>query len=416
MTSADRSLAARPWLRLTALSLLYMAQGIPWGFMAITLPSYLAGLGHKPEVVAATMSMTSLPYTFKFVWGPIIDSVTIPALGRRRPWIVLAQLMMALTVISMIAVTDFTAGLTALSVMIFVHNVFNSLQDVAVDALAVDLLSERERGRANGFMYGSKYLGGFIGAAGMATVVDWSGLRAALVVQTAFLLGVMLVPLLVRERPATVPVERPSARSVAAGLLEAFRLRSALLGALLAATVMIGTGILQAISTVLFTQELDWDATTYAQVVGTLGLWVGFGGSLLGGFLADPVGPRRLAAIASIVLALCWIAFALGESLWREPIFVYALFVLEPLCQSILSVSLFALFMGMTSLRVAGSQFAAYMALLNLGTVIGLRLVGWMDETLDWNAIYLVAGGIQIATTLVIPFIDPKETRRKLGG
>ena len=416
MTSADRSLASRPWLRLTALSLLYMAQGIPWGFMAITLPTYLADLGHEPAVVAATMSMTSLPYTFKWIWGPIIDSVTIPALGRRRPWIVLAQLMMALTVISMVAVTDLTAGLTALSAMIFVHNVFNSLQDVAVDALAVDLLSERERGRANGFMYGSKYLGGFIGAAGMATVVDWSGLRAALVLQTAFLLAVMLVPLLVRERPATAPVERPSVRSVAAGLVEAFRLRSALLGALLAVTVMIGTGILQAISAVLFTQELDWDATKYAQVVGTLGLWVGFGGSLLGGFLADPVGPRRLAAIASVVLGLSWITFALSESLWRDPIFVYALFVLEPLCQSIVSVSLFALFMGMTSLRVAGSQFAAYMALLNLGTVVGLRLVGWMDESLDWSGIYLMAGGLQIAATAIIPFIDPTETRRKLGN
>ena len=415
MTAPDRSLAARPWLRLTALSLLYLAQGVPWGFMAITLPAYLADLGHEPAVVAAAMGMTVWPYTFKWIWGPIIDSVTIPALGRRRPWILLAQLMMALTVVSMVAVTDLTASLTALSAMIFVHNVFNSLQDVAVDALAVDLLSDKERGRANGFMYGSKYLGGFIGAAGMATVVDWSGLRVALLVQTAFLLGVMMVPLLVRERPASVVVERPSARSVAAGLLQAFRLRSALLGALLAVAVMVGTGILQAISTVLFTQELDWDATKYAQVVGTLGLWVGFGGSLAGGFLADPVGPRRLAAIASIVLGLSWIAFALGESYWREPIFVYTLFVLEPLCQSILSVSLFALFMGMTSLRVAGSQFAAYMALLNLGTVVGLRLVGWMDETFDWSGVYLAAGLIQIAATAIIPFIDPGETRRKLG-
>ena len=44
--------------------------------------------------------------------------------------------------------------------MIFLHNVFNSLQDVSVDALAVDLLPEDERGKANGLMFGSKYLGG----------------------------------------------------------------------------------------------------------------------------------------------------------------------------------------------------------------------------------------------------------------
>lgn len=415
-TAADRSLARRPHLRLFALCALYFAQGIPWGFMAITLPAYLADLGLGTAVVGATMSMTTWPYTFKFVWGPIIDSFTIPALGRRRPWILLAQLMMALTVIAMIAIPDLTAGLTALSAMIFIHNVFNSMQDVAVDALAVDLLDESERGRANGLMYGSKYLGGFIGGAGMATMIDLSGLRSALLLQTGVLLVIMLVPLLLRERPAGETIERPSARRVASGLFEAFRIRSALLGILLAVAVMVGTGILQAASAVLFTQELGWDAARYAQVVGGPGLWVGFAGSVLGGFLADRVGHRRLAAAASIALGLLWVIFALGESWWREETFVYTLFLAEPLCQSVMTVSLFALFMDISSPRVAGSQFTAYMALFNLSTTVGLRLVGWMDESLDYSGIYLVAGGIQIAATAVIPFIDPKETRRKLGG
>ena len=414
-TAADRSLSRRPRLRLFALCALYFAQGVPWGFMAITLPAYLAGRGLGTAVVGATMAMTTWPYTFKFVWGPIIDSFTIPALGRRRPWILLAQLMMALTVIAMIAIPDLTAGLTALSAMIFIHNVFNSMQDVAVDALAVDLLDESERGRANGLMYGSKYLGGFIGGAGMATVIDLSGLRSALVLQTAMLVAIMLVPLLLRERPAGEKVERPSVHKVASGLFEAFRMRSALLGVFLAVAVMVGTGILQAASAVLFTQELDWDPARYAQVVGGPGLWVGFAGSVLGGFLADRVGHRRLAAAASIALGLLWVVFALCEPLWREETFVYTLFLVEPLCQSIMTVSLFALFMDISSPLVAGSQFTAYMALFNLSTTFGLRLAGWMDESLDWSGIYLVAGGLQIAATAIIPFIDPKETRRRLG-
>ncbi|HEU5058155.1 MAG TPA: MFS transporter [Kofleriaceae bacterium] len=413
--AADRSLSRRPLLRLFALCALYFAQGVPWGFMAITLPAYLADRGLGTAVVGATMSMTTWPYTFKFVWGPVIDSFTIPALGRRRPWILLAQLMMALTVIAMIAIPDLTAGLTALSAMIFIHNVFNSMQDVAVDALAVDLLDERERGRANGLMYGSKYLGGFVGGAGMATVIDVAGLRSALVLQTAVLLAIMLVPLLLRERPPSEKIDRPSVHRVASGLIEAFTIRSAAVGVLLAIVMMVGTGILQAASAVLFTQELGWDAADYAQVVGGPGLWVGFGGSVLGGFLADRVGHRRLAASASIMLGLLWVVFALGEPLWRNETFVYSLFLLEPLCQSVMTVSLFALFMDISSPRVAGSQFTAYMALFNLSTTIGLRLVGWMDETLDWSGIYLIGGAIQIAATALIPFIDPGETRRKLG-
>ena len=416
MTSADRSLSGRPHLRLFALCTLYLAQGIPWGFMTITLPAFLADRGLGTAVVGATMSMTTLPYTFKFIWGPLIDSFTIPSLGRRRPWILLAQLMMALTVISMIAIPDLTAGLTALSWMILIHNVFNALQDVSVDALAVDILTDSERGRVNGLMYGSKYLGGFIGGAGMATVIEWSGLRAALILQTAVLLAIMMVPLLVRERAPDAAVVRPSARRVAAGLLAAFRLRSTILGVALAVAIMLSTGILQAVSNVLFTQKLGWDAGEYARIVGGPGLWVGLGGSALGGFLADRVGHRRLAAIASIGLAGVWLLFAASEPLWTERWFVYLLFLAEPLFQSVMIVSLFALFMDISSPLVAGSQFTAYMALFNLSTTIGLRLAGSLDEALDYSGVYALAGAIQIAATVILPFIDPGETRRKLAA
>ena len=415
MSAPDRSLAARPWLRLVALSLLYLAQGIPWGFMAITLPAYLADRGLDTGAFGATMSMTTLPYAFKWAWGPVIDSVTIPALGRRRPWILFAQLMMALTVISMITIPDLTTGLTALSWMILVHNVFNALQDVSVDALAVDLLSEEERGRVNGFMYGSKYLGGFIGAAGMATLIDISGLRSALILQTAILLGIMLVPLLVRERPRGAEVEGPSVVGVVVGLFQAFRLRSALLGALLALVIMVSSGILQAFGTVLFTQKLGWDAGDYSRTVGGFGLWIGFAGAIAGGFAADRVGHRRMAAIASVALGACWLIFAAAEPLWHDVRFVYALFALEPLCQSVLSVSLFALYMRIASPRVAGSQFAAYMALVNVGTTFGLRRAGAFSEAFTDPGVYALAGAIQIAVVAILPFIDPGETRRKLG-
>jgi len=263
-------------------------------------------------------------------------------------------------------------------------------------------------------MYGSKYLGGFIGAAGMATVIEMSELRAALVLQTVALIAIMMVPLLVRERPTGAPVDRPSIRRVAGGLVQAFRIRSAALGVALALAMLLGGGILQAVSAVLFTQDLGWDAGEYARIVGGPGLWVGFGGSVLGGFLADRVGHRRLAAIASISMGLLWLVFAAGQELWDERPFVYTLFMLEPLCQSVMTVSLFALFMDISSPRVAGSQFSAYMALFNVSTTIGLRIAGSISDVVDFRGAYVVAGAVQIAVTAILLFIDPGETRRKL--
>ncbi len=194
---------------------LYCAQGIPWGFMAITLPAYLADRKLDATAIGAALAMTTLPYTFKPIWGPIIDAFPSRRFGRRRPWIVFAQGMMALTVGAMIVIPDLTASLTILTWMIFIHTVFNSMQDVAVDALAVDLLPEDERGRANGLMYASKYGGAVIGGAGMSTMIGAFGLRPALAAQTAMLLAIMMLPLLVRERDGELPPKVPRARWLA---------------------------------------------------------------------------------------------------------------------------------------------------------------------------------------------------------
>ncbi|MEY3023837.1 MAG: hypothetical protein RJA16_663, partial [Planctomycetota bacterium] len=64
--------------------------------------------------------------------------------------------------------------------------------------------------------------------------------------------------------------------------------------------------------------------------------------------------------------------------------------------------------------RVAATQFTAYMALLNLSTTIGLKLAGPLDARLDFATIYLVAGVLQAAVIVVLPFIDPTQARRTL--
>src|SRR5678815_1028881 len=93
--------------------------------------------------------------------------------------------------------------------MVLIHTVFNSLQDVSTDALAVELLDEAERGRANGLMYGCKYAGGIIGGAGLANLIKVTSMNVALVVQTAILMVIMLVPLLVSERSGPPPGRTP---------------------------------------------------------------------------------------------------------------------------------------------------------------------------------------------------------------
>ena len=135
--------------RVSTLCALYFAQGFPWGFMTVALVAFLAEYGITVQQSGELIAMAILPWTFKLLWAPLIDTVNYPAMGRRRPWILFAQLMMAITLITMATSGNLTSDLTYLAWMFFLHNCFASLQDVCTDALAVDILKPKERGKVN---------------------------------------------------------------------------------------------------------------------------------------------------------------------------------------------------------------------------------------------------------------------------
>ncbi len=407
------SLAERRWLRLFTLCVLYVAQGVPFGFMATALPAYIKSAGVADAVVGSALAMTTLPYTFKWIWGPLMDLITIPSLGRRRPWIMFAQLMMAVTVLAILAIPDVTVDVELLAWIILIHSVFNSMQDVAVDALAVDLLDDHERGRANGLMYACKYGGVVIGAGVMPRVIEGYGLTTALVVQTGILLAIMLVPLLVRERQGPPP-DRPRMRDVFHGIAQVATLRSTLFAALLILGLNIGIGTLYIVGIGLYQDELGWEATDYTDLVGGIQPLVGFAASIVGGFLADLIGPKRLTMIASFALGAGWVLFSLARPWWSDDTFIYVVAIWDVACMSVMLVSSYALCMAVAWPRVAATQFAAYMALANMSSTIGYRLGGIAMEYVTYRELYVIAGIVQGSVTLLTLFIDPKESRTKL--
>lgn len=406
------SLADRKWLRLATLVILYVAQGIPWGFMATTIPAYLASRGLDAGAVGVALATTTLPYTFKWVWGPVIDAVQIPRLGRRRPWIVFAQLMMALTVAAMLVIGDLSTNLKLLAWMILLHTVFNALQDVSVDALAVDLLDDDERGRANGLMYGAKYAGGAIGGIGLATVIAKTSLETALVVQAAILLAIMLVPLLVRESD-TPPPPRAKLGDIARSFADVFASRSAAITILVMLTCTFALGIVTVRANVLFTSELGWKPEKYTSLVGGWGLVAGGLSAAAGGFVADYIGPRKLAMIASLSMAAGWLVFSLNDGRWMDESFVYTMSMWETASQAMMSVSLFAVCMQVSFPAIGASQFAAYMALSNFGTTLGYRAAGHLMDV-SASHTWQLAAAMQLVVPALLVFVDPTQTRREL--
>ena len=175
---------------------LYLAQGIPWGFATITLAALLAEQGVDAGTIGNILAAVVLPWSLKFVGGPLVDGIRLPG-GRRRPWILMAQLGMMATLFGLSR--EGLASPDQLTAWLLAHNVFAALQDVATDALAVDVMPDRERGRANGIMYGAKYGGTALGGAGLALLIQDFGWSVGTLVQAGVVGAIGAFPLFLRE-------------------------------------------------------------------------------------------------------------------------------------------------------------------------------------------------------------------------
>ena len=431
------NLTDNPLVRLFTLCILYVAQGIPFGFVTITFAAYLVHLGENELAVGSLIAMSTLPWALKWVWGPMIDRWGASAMGRRRPWILIAQLGMILSIVAMACVPEPQTHLVLFGWLVFVHNVFNSLQDVSVDALAVDLLRESERGRVNGFMYGSKFIGTFLGGACLSWVVFDEGLRPAFILLISMLLVIMLVPLFLTERSgeklfpwskgsATLKASEQSSHNIFQlfGFLKrAFSLQSTLLAGLIGLTIFIAGGILAPIAKVLYIQKLHWEPTEYTNIDGGYGVFLGLAGAIVGGLLSDMFGPKRIATFGCVVLAISYASFGLASPEagiipwfdWHDKNVVIGYILVDTWMGSMISTSLFAMYMTVSWPKVAATQFTAYMAILNLSTTIGYKLSGVVSEAFTLPMIYVGAGILQLVVIGIFPLIDVHQARRVLG-
>jgi subtilisin family serine protease/MFS family permease len=198
-----QSLTENKLRRMVSLCVLYFAQGLPWGFVTVAFASYLSDNGFTPQELGTLFATVALPWTFKWIWGPVIDTLSLPQFGTRRLWILFAQFGMAVSIGTLLLVPDLTNQIDLVIKLMFVHNIFASLQDVSTDALAVDVLRDDEVSKANGYMFASKRGGMIVGGAVLGGFATTIGIKGMLSIQLPMLLLIMVLPLFLYEKPGT---------------------------------------------------------------------------------------------------------------------------------------------------------------------------------------------------------------------
>lgn len=121
--------------RLYAFGIMYLSEGIPYGFATTAMVMFMRMQGLSIEQIGAFVAAVLLPWGFKWVWAPLIDIVKLNRFGGRKAWIMVCTAMMIVTLLIMAAV-DFVANYKTLVWMVILNNIFCATQDVAIDSLA----------------------------------------------------------------------------------------------------------------------------------------------------------------------------------------------------------------------------------------------------------------------------------------
>jgi PAT family beta-lactamase induction signal transducer AmpG len=130
--------------RLLAVTVLGFASGLPLALTGQAMQAWLTADGVDLATIGF-LSLVGLPYTFKFLWAPLMDRFDLPLLGRRRGWLVLTQLALAAALLALSAASP-QESIRVFALLAVTVAFVSASQDVVVDAYRTDLLPARERG------------------------------------------------------------------------------------------------------------------------------------------------------------------------------------------------------------------------------------------------------------------------------
>lgn len=393
MPAPQLALSEHRTLRVTTLFLLYIAQGLPLGLINFALPGWLAQNGASAAAIGALLAMANLPWTFKLAYGVVMDRYAFLAMGRRRPWIIAGQLGMIGTFAVMAVMNPDAADIALVTAFAFALGMGSAIQDVAVDGLAADILPEKEIERVNGVMFGGQMAGIAVGTGLGGTLIAYRGVPTAALALAAILVMILALVVAVRERAGerllpwteghatqrNLDIHLGALWPIIRNVFAAMSQRQILFLMLAFVTALSAPGILNGVKPMFATDVLGWQKDTFTTWSSQAQLLAGLPTALVFGFVAARWGARQAFIFAALMTGLCALVMLALQSQWASPaVFIGFIFATE-IVRAMRLVAGGALAMRLCTPAIAATQFAVFMAVFNLGSVLGGLMLGWLD-------------------------------------
>ena len=337
------------------------------------------------------LTLVGTAYTLKFLWAPLVDRYAPPWLGRRRGWMVLMQVLLALGLLAMGCLSP-GKTLLPLALLAVLVAFCSATQDIAFDAYRSDVLHKEERG-AGAALSVLGYRLAMLVSGGLALILadQWLGWGTTYMLMGGLMLVVALASFWAPEPEVPAQMPRSLRQAVLEPFYDFFRRPEAITILVLIVLYKLGDAFAGALSTTFLIRAAGYTATEVGTVNKLLGLAATIVGALAGGALMARLGLYRSLMLFGVLQAVSnlgfWVISVGPHSMWLMAAGVG----IENLCGGMGTAAFVALLMGLCNQQFSATQFALLSALSAVGrTYLAGPLTPQLVQVSGWPTFFLL--------------------------
>lgn len=401
--------------RTLAVSLLSFSSGLPLGLVWLAIPDWMRDIGVDIRVVGL-FSLAQAPWAFKVLWSPLMDRYVPPFWGRRRGWMGLMQLALAIMGLLLAGMgrepdAVFVVGALALAI-----GLASASQDIAINAYTVEVLRPDEQGAAAGaivaFYRAAMAVSG--GAAiTMAARFGWPVVNV--------LLALLYIPALVVTWKSPEPDLAPAPpRSLREAVWMPFLDLLSRPRALEILTFVVLYKLADQLSQALtrpFLIDMGYNANHRGIALATVGLVATVGGAFIGGWVSTVAGLGRSLWIFGLLQVFSNAGYwLLAQLATPSPPLMYTATSFELLTSGMGTGAFSVLLLRLTQKRFSATQYAVFSSLFALPRVLAGPVAGFAVNAVGWSAFYLATMAAGIPGLVMLERFVPIGARHLPSG
>ncbi|MBU2591710.1 MAG: AmpG family muropeptide MFS transporter [Nitrospinota bacterium] len=385
------------------------ACGLPLLLTSTVLQAWMKKEGMDLTLIGL-MALVGLPYTLKFLWAPFLDRFTLSFLGRRRGWLLVAQIALALS----IAWLGFASPAKNPAMMVFAAilvTFFSASQDIVVDAYRREDLADEELGLGSSFYINGYRVGMLLASGGGLILADFLSFSKVYLIMALCMLPAIITTLLTPEPVVSEGAPKTMREAIIEPMREYFSRDNAVMILAFILLYKIGDTVASAI-TIPFYLDIGFSMTEIGTVVKIFGFWATIAGGLIGGMLMLRIGINRALWIFGFLQAISTAGFALLAHTGYSIQLLSAVIAFENLTGGMGTAAYAAFMASLTNKKFTATQYALLSSLMGVPRVIASAPTGFLAKHMGWENFFILCVLLAIPGMLLLLKFAPWGGRR----